>query len=66
MDRIIRVTGKGKISVKPDRIRLHINVEGTKDDYETTLQSSTETIEILKDLVENLGFKRSDFKNAIF
>lgn len=66
MERTIRVTGKGKISVKPDRIRLHINVEGTKADYETTLQSSTETIEILKDLVENLGFKRSDLKTVYF
>lgn len=66
MERTIRVTGKGKISVKPDRIRLHINVEGTKGDYETTLQSSTETIEELKDLVENLGFQRSDLKTLYF
>lgn len=29
MDRTIRVTGKGKLSVKPDTIRLRINIEGT-------------------------------------
>ena len=27
MERIIRVTGKGKLSVKPDMIRLRINIE---------------------------------------
>lgn len=66
MERTIRVTGKGRISVKPDTIRLHINLEGSKDDYETTLQSSTETMEVLKDLIENLGFKRCDLKTLYF
>ena len=29
MERTIRVTGKGKLSVKSDMIRLRINIEGT-------------------------------------
>ena len=66
MERTIRVTGKGRISVKPDTIRLHINLEGSKDAYERTLQSSTETMEVLKDLIENLGFKRCDLKTLYF
>lgn len=34
MDRIIKVTGKGKISVKPDTIRLNIEAEGLYKEYD--------------------------------
>lgn len=33
MERTIRVTGKGKLSVKPDMIRLRINIEGMYEEY---------------------------------
>ena len=32
MERTIRVTGKGKLSVKPDMMRLRINIEGMYED----------------------------------
>ena len=31
MERTIRVTGKGKLSVKPDTVRLNMTMEGMKD-----------------------------------
>ena len=34
MERTIRVTGKGKLSVKSDMIRLRINIEGTYEEYD--------------------------------
>ena len=37
MMRIIKVTGKGKIAVKPDIIRLHVNKEELCKKYEDTL-----------------------------
>ena len=37
MMRTIKVTGKGKIAVKPDIIRLHVNKEELCKKYEDTL-----------------------------
>ena len=51
MERTIRVTGKGKLSVKPDMIRLRINIEGTYEEYDETLRRSSDCVGILKDLI---------------
>lgn len=66
MERIIKVTGKGKISVKPDRIRLYITKEELRKEYEAALKASTDDAEFLKDLFENLGFNRKDLKTIYF
>ena len=42
MMRTIKVTGKGKIAVKPDMIRLYVNKEDLCQEYEET-KSSVET-----------------------
>ena len=47
MMRTIKVTGKGKIEVKPDMIRLYVNTEGIYKEYEDTLRRSTEDTELL-------------------
>lgn len=66
MERTIRVTGKGKLSVKPDMIRLRLNLEETQPDYESALKMSAEFTEMLKDIFENLGFERSSLKTLYF
>lgn len=66
MERIIRVTGRGKIAVKPDTIRLNIILEDQRETYEETLKQSTIQTEALKDCFENLDFDRSDLKTAYF
>lgn len=66
MERIIRVTGKGRISIKPDRIRLLLKIEGNRKTYEETLQRSTEYMEYLKDVFEKLGFEKKDLKTLSF
>lgn len=66
MDRTIRVTGRGKIAVKPDIIRLNITLEDQRETYEETLKQSTMQTETLKDCFENLGFDRSDLKTLYF
>ena len=40
--RTIKVTGKGKIAVKPDMIRLYVSKEELCKEYEDTLRRSTE------------------------
>ena len=66
MDRTIKVTGKGKISVKPDLTKLFINIEDTKDSYESATEESTIQFGILKDCFEKLGFARNDLKTINF
>lgn len=66
MERMIKVTGKGKISVKPDRIRLYITKEDIYEIYEKTLRMSAEDTELLKDLFEKLGFQRKELKTVYF
>ncbi len=66
MDRTIKVTGKGKISVKPDQILLNLYLEDVKENYEETLEQSSIQTEILKDVFENLGFARTDLKTINF
>lgn len=64
--RVIRVTGKGQIKATPDMTRITITLEGVMPDYEQTLMISSSDTEILKDLMEDMGFKRKDVKTLSF
>lgn len=66
MDRIIKVTGKGKISVKPDTIRLNIESESVYKEYEQAVQKSTEATGILRETLEKAGLKAEDLKTVHF
>lgn len=66
MMRTIKVTGKGKISIKPDMIRLYVNKEEICEEYEDTFRRSTEATELFKDIFEKLGFQREDLKTVHF
>lgn len=66
MERMIKVTGKGNISVKPDMIRLTMDLEDMRKNYEETLEQSTIQVEMLKDCFEKLGFARTDLKTLRF
>ena len=65
MMRTIKVTGKGKIAVKPDMIRLYVNKEELCHEYEDTLRRSTEDTELLKDLLKTLDFREKTLKQYI-
>ncbi len=64
--RMIKVTGKAKIAVKPDTIRLVIALKGTRESYEGVLQLSSQQTEMLKNCFEQLGFERTDLKTTSF
>ncbi len=66
MERTIKVTGKGKVSVKPDLIRLALNLEGTYPVYEAALEHSSTEMEQLRDCFEALGFERKALKTLSF
>ena len=65
-NRIIRVTGKGNIKVKPDMTRITITLEGCYEDYGETLKKSAEDTEALKELLRKHDFESSDVKTLSF
>ena len=66
MERTIRVTGKGNISVKPDTIRLRISLEDIFREYDDALRHSADSVELLKDIFAGLGYDRKALKTVYF
>ena len=64
--RTIRVTGKGKIKVKPDMTRITMSLEGIYPEYGEALRHSSLNTEHLKDVLSAFGFERSDLKTLNF
>ena len=64
--RTINVTGKGKITVKPDTTRIYITLDGLTPEYGETLKMSADDTKQLKDLLAQFGFKHSDLKTLNF
>jgi hypothetical protein len=52
VQRVMRVTGKGVIKVKPDTTRISMMLEGCYANYEETLHMSSADTECLKDILE--------------
>ena len=66
MERTIRVKGKGKISVKPDTIKITIKAEGLRWNYDETVERSTQDTRILRDALKNAGLDPKDLKTTYF
>ena len=66
MERTIRVTGKGRIKVQPDLIRIIITLQDRQKDYETAVRKSTESKSELNGVLEKLGFQNTDVKTLSF
>jgi hypothetical protein len=64
--RTIRVTGKGQIKVKPDMTRITMILEELHPEYDETLRCSSQSTELIKDLLCDFGFERSDLKTLNF
>jgi len=64
--KIIRVTGKGQIRVKPDMTRITITLEDICPEYNETLRHSAQYTDQLKDILAAYGFERSDLKTLSF
>lgn len=64
--RTIRVTGKGRIKVKPDMTRITMTVTDVCKEYGETLRRSSEDTEALRDVLSGFGFERSDLKTLSF
>ena len=66
MERTIRVTGRGKMNVKPDTIELNIFVSKVYPEYAEAMEASAEMTEVLKAAAERAGFDPRDLKTTGF
>lgn len=66
MERTIRVTGRGKLSVRPDTTRITITLSEVLMEYEVAVKESTEKKKSLTDELAHLGFEKSDLKTLSF
>ena len=66
MERTIRVTGKGKISVAPDMIRLLITQSSVERSYEGAIRESADRKNELNAALSRSDFKKEDLKTLYF
>ncbi|MDE5589011.1 MAG: SIMPL domain-containing protein [Acetatifactor sp.] len=64
--RTIRITGKGKIKVKPDMTRITMTLEGIYPEYSEALRHSSQDTDCIKEVLAVFGFERSDLKTLKF
>ncbi len=66
MERTIRVTGKGNISVAPDTVRIIITQTSVENTYEDAIKESADKKGLLNEALGRLGFKNEDLKTLYF
>ncbi len=66
MERTIRVTGKGRITVAPDIIRVIITQSGIRDTHESAIKASAESKQELNKGLVGIGFNKEDLKTTHF
>ena len=66
MERIIKVTGKGKLAVRPDTIQLNIRAEGVLKDYAEAVNKSAEHTASIRKAIESAGLDPKDLKTVNF
>jgi hypothetical protein len=64
--RTIRVTGKGKLKVKPDMTRITIDLTGLNKEYSETVKASSENAKDLKSLLKKENFEPEDIRTLFF
>lgn len=66
MKKIIRVTGKGQISIPPDRICLIFELEEQRDTYRDVVRASKRSADELRHIFEKIGFDGKELKTTNF
>ncbi|MBP3199619.1 MAG: SIMPL domain-containing protein [Butyrivibrio sp.] len=65
-ERMLKVTGKGNLKIKPDMTRITITLEGQNKEYDKTIAQSSKDTEALKDILEKQGIDRTAVKTLMF
>ncbi len=64
--RTVKVTGKGQIKLRPDMTVIFISLEGMYPEYSDALASSGKDTQVLREVLEPIGFARTDLKTLSF
>lgn len=66
MERKIKVTGRGKICVKPDLIKVNIEFSNILKKYDDCISESSNSIKELRKIIENSSLNPKDLKTIEF
>ena len=66
MERTIRVTGKGRLKIQPDQIRIMISLEDTFALYEEAVRESAKQTEEVKEVLCVAGLEKKSVKTLDF
>lgn len=66
MEKTIRVTGKGRLAVRPDTVQLELNASRVLDEYLDAVEAAAEAHEQLHKLLAPLGFDKEELKTISF
>ncbi|MBR2595148.1 MAG: SIMPL domain-containing protein [Solobacterium sp.] len=66
MERTIRVTGKGTITIKPDTIQLNISSEGICKQYADALEQAAQNTRLLRESISQAGLDPNGLKTTDF
>ena len=66
MERTIRVTGKGNITVAPDRIRIQVTVSGVRAEYKGAVEKSAAQTGEIRSAIKAAGLAPQDLKTEMF
>lgn len=66
MERTIRVTGKGFVSLKPDLTNISLGFSKVLPTYEEALKAAAEDVNIVKNELAKIGFDKQDLKTTSF
>ena len=66
MEKTISIKGIGKVKVKPDYVKLEINLRICNRDYETTTKDMVDRLNKLRNAFVAIGFERDDLKTSSF
>lgn len=64
--RTIKVTGKGRLKLRPDTTRLTLTLGGAEQAYDAALERSAEETRALASALASAGFARTDLKTLSF
>ncbi len=65
-ERTLNITGKGKVSVKPDLIILSFQINLIEKDYDTAVNKLNERVESLRNVIVRNGVPKDNIKTKIF
>ena len=66
MDKTLKITGFGKLFIKPDTTIIRINLTNKDTSYENILKKTNENFKIIKENLLNLNIKENQIKTSYF